>query len=217
MLQSSLSLVAGILAITGPVPAVPVSLSGSPQSMLRQHTVALHSGYEFVRTPRELREALEAGDLVRVGGNENFALKSSAEGVTRPEVVHFIERFSAGYRGACGERLVVTSLTRPLSRQPRNAHPLSVHPAGMAMDLRVPRTPRCRKWFEDTLLDLERRGVLDVTRERNPAHYHVALFPEPYLAHLGLKEPAPPEVLPRAAPLPAPEPVTLPLAQEPQS
>src|SRR5690606_12122802 len=76
--------------------------------------------------------------------------------------------------------------TRPLTRQPRNAHRLSVHPAGMAMDLRVPRTSRCRRWLEKALLDLEERQLLDVTRERSPAHYHVALFPDRYLAYVGL-------------------------------
>lgn len=187
MLQASLSLLAGMMAITGTAPDVPVTLAGSPQSMERQHAVAVLSGFEFVRSPRDLSAALESGELVRVRGGEAFALKHPGQ-VTRPEVVHFLERFAAEFRAGCGDRLVVTSLTRPLSRQPRNAHPLSVHPAGMAMDLRVPRSARCRRWLEKSLLELERQGVLDVTRERRPAHYHVALFPEPYLAHLGYRE-----------------------------
>jgi nucleoid-associated protein YgaU len=54
----------------------------------------------------------------------------------------------------------------------------------MAMDLRRPYPGPCRDWLEETLLYLERQGVLEATRESNPAHYHVALFPQPYVAHV---------------------------------
>lgn len=210
MLQSTASLLAGILAITAPAPYVPVTLSGSPQSMERQHAVAVESGYRFLRTPRELREALESGELVRLEEDDALAVKHPRDAGTRAEVAHFLRRLSAEYRAACGDRLVVTSLTRPLTRQPRNAHRLSVHPAGMAIDLRVPRDSRCRRWLEASLLDLEGQGVLDVTRERRPAHYHVALFPELYLAHVGLRDPAPPSVVPPPPTAPAPRTTPLP-------
>ncbi|HYW06042.1 MAG TPA: hypothetical protein VE913_03745, partial [Longimicrobium sp.] len=67
---------------------------------------------------------------------------------------------------------------------PGNAHTLSVHPAGMAVDFRVSRNAECRTWLEGTLLGLERAGVLDVTRERMPPHYHVAVFPDAYSAYV---------------------------------
>ncbi|MCC7042848.1 MAG: LysM peptidoglycan-binding domain-containing protein [Acidobacteria bacterium] len=54
----------------------------------------------------------------------------------------------------------------------------------MALDLRVPTQVSCRRWLESTLLALEGRRVLDVTLERNPPHYHVALFPAPYVAYV---------------------------------
>jgi LysM repeat protein len=92
----------------------------------------------------------------------------------------FIERLSSQFRAACGEKLIVTSLTRPESEQPYNASDQSVHPRGMAVDLRVPGSSRCRGWLEDVLLSLEDGNVLDATRERNPPHYHVAVFPDPY-------------------------------------
>jgi len=79
---------------------------------------------------------------------------------------------------------VVTSLTRPASRQPRNASPLSVHPTGMAADLRASSRPACRAFLEKSLLTLESRGVLEATRERHPPHYHVSLFPAPYNRYL---------------------------------
>jgi hypothetical protein len=37
--------------------------------------------------------------------------------------------------------------------------------------------------------ELERRGLLDATREHRPPHYHVAVFPRPYLAYLQTRDP----------------------------
>src|SRR5690606_3171723 len=68
--------------------------------------------------------------------------------------------------------------------QPANAHRLSVHPAGMAIDMRVPARASVREWLQETLLELERAGVLDVTREYRPPHYHVALYPAEYRAYV---------------------------------
>jgi hypothetical protein len=101
----------------------------------------------------------------------------------RPAVRMFIERLASQYRAATRERLVVTSLTRPLDDQPRNASPLSVHPAGMAVDFRRPSKASSRQWLEKTLLSLENKGVIDATRERRPAHYHVAVFPDKYATY----------------------------------
>jgi hypothetical protein len=102
----------------------------------------------------------------------------------RPEVDLFLRRLAGQYHAACGERLVVTSLTRPTTRQPRNASDRSVHPTGMAVDLRYSWSRGCRAWLERVLLDLERAGVLDATLERHPAHYHVAIFPRAYDAYV---------------------------------
>jgi LysM repeat protein len=46
----------------------------------------------------------------------------------------------------------------------------------MAVDLRIPPTQKCRAWLESTLLSLEKQHAVDVTRERHPPHYHVAVF-----------------------------------------
>jgi hypothetical protein len=151
-------------------------LSGSPSSMVHQHQIAVEEDYSFLRTPRELQLLASAGKLVPVHDDENLVLNKVSYPYTRPEVRDFVERFAAQYRAATGSRLVVTSLTRPTSTQPSNAHKLSVHPAGMAVDLRVPSDSAQRAYLERSLLAMERDGVLDVTRERTPAHYHVAVF-----------------------------------------
>jgi LysM repeat protein len=50
----------------------------------------------------------------------------------------------------------------------------------MAVDLRYSTNRNCRAWLERVLTSLEGTGVLEATRERYPAHYHIALFPTQY-------------------------------------
>jgi LysM repeat protein len=50
----------------------------------------------------------------------------------------------------------------------------------MAVDLRVPATQACRNWLNQVLVSLEASGVVEATRENNPPHYHVAVFPNAY-------------------------------------
>jgi LysM repeat protein len=54
----------------------------------------------------------------------------------------------------------------------------------MAVDLRRSNRASCRQWLEQTLLALEGRGLLEAIYERNPPHYHVAVFPTPYVRYV---------------------------------
>lgn len=148
--------------------------------MSRQHNIALDEELTFYKTPGAVLAEVSAGTLTPLEGNEDYRIANVSFAYAVPEVRMLVERLAAQYRSACGEQLVVTSLTRPKVRQPRNAHVLSVHPAGMAVDLRISERASCRSWLESTLLELEGKQVLDVTRERTPPHYHVAVFPTPY-------------------------------------
>jgi hypothetical protein len=168
--------------IVAPVEAQ--TLRGSPASVERQYRVAKQHDFTFLRTSAQVKRFAELGYLVHVPGNQDYRLNRVSHPYVRPEVKLFIERFSAQYRAACGEQLVVTSLTRPLNSQPSNASSRSVHPTGMAIDLRISQRPACRSWLESTLLSLEGRGVLSVTRERRPPHYHVAVFPRQYARYV---------------------------------
>jgi len=156
------------------------SLRGSSESLAIQARAARQHDYTYLRTSSRVKDFAAAGLLVELAGNRDYTLADVSFPYARAEVRTFVERLGRQYRAACGERLVVTSLTRPKSRQPYNASHLSVHPTGMAVDLRQSRRAACRAWLEDTLLALERRDLLEATRERWPAHYHVALFPGPY-------------------------------------
>lgn len=169
-----------VLVPAGPPAAEAQSLRGSPASLDRQNAQAQAHDFTYLETARDVRRFVEAGYLVRVPGNQDYRVHNVSFPYARPEVRLFIERLAQQYRSACGERLVVTSLTRPRSNQPPNASSRSVHPTGMAIDLRVPQRARCRNWLESTLLSLEGRGMVEAIRERRPPHYHVAVFPEPY-------------------------------------
>lgn len=167
-----------------------VSMRGSPASMERQHAVAVSESYTFAGSPEEVAELVAKERLVTVPGGADYMLHRVSFPYARPEIKTFVENVAADYRKACGEPLVVTSLTRPSSKQPGNAHKLSVHPAGMAIDFRISKSSKCQKWFEKALLELEQRDVLDATRERNPPHYHVAVFPDAYRAYAATLKPA---------------------------
>jgi hypothetical protein len=172
------------LLVAMAVPASAQSLRGSRSSVDRQNREARQHDYTFLGRPAQLERFVDAGLLVPLEGGEDYRLHDVSFNVARPEVKLFIERLSGQYLAACGERLVVTSLTRPTSVQPLNASERSVHPTGMAVDLRVPSRASCRRFLESTFLTLERRRLLDATLERSPLHFHVAVFPDEYLAYV---------------------------------
>ena len=131
-----------------------------------QNRQAVMHGYTYAQTSQDVRRLIESGALVPVTGNLHFMVKESvAFPYARPAVRDFITQLAKRYYDACGEQLVVTSLTRARNRQPRNASKRSVHPTGMAMDLRRSWDRGCRSWIEMTLLTLEVNGVLDAMLE----------------------------------------------------
>ncbi|MEN8375117.1 MAG: DUF5715 family protein [Gemmatimonadota bacterium] len=174
------ALLSALLVVAGVVPAQAQSLRGSPASLDRQNRIAQQHDYTYLRNRSHVRKFVGLGLLVRVRPTRHLDLGAVSFPYTRPEVKLFIDRLSAQYHSACGETLVVTSLTRPNASQPRNASPRSVHPTGMALDIRRSRSRACRRWLENTLLSLEQARVLEATRERRPPHYHVAIYPRQY-------------------------------------
>jgi len=160
------------------------TLRGSSASLDRQVRQAEAHDFTFLQTPAQVKRFVEAGYLVPVTANRDLDLHAVSFPYARPETRTFILRLAEQYRRACGEKLVVTSLTRPTSGQPWNASSRSVHPTGMAVDFRRSNSPACRSWLERTLLSLEGQGVLEAVRETRPPHYHVAVFPKPYARYV---------------------------------
>ena len=181
-LATTLALLILACVVAAPAASAQSALRGSREKMLRQHSVAESSDYPFLETPADVEQYAELGVLVPVDPSRDLRLGKVSFAVTRPVVRTFVQRLARQYHEACGQPLVVTSLTRPVTEQPENASELSVHPAGMAVDIRSEPRRGCRRWLERTLLSLQDEGVLEVTKERRPAHYHIAVFPQQYAA-----------------------------------
>jgi hypothetical protein len=180
---------AAIACLALPSSAAAQSLRGSRSTVERVYERASDNGLYFYRTSGGVKSAAAKGRFVRLNGNADYRLHNVSHPYATATTRTFIERLGAQYRDACGEPMVVTSAIRPLAKQPKNSSDWSVHPTGIAVDLRKP-TGRCLTWLRRTLLALEDRGVIDGTEERKPPHFHVVVFPaayEAYLASLGAK------------------------------
>lgn len=160
------------------------TLRGSRASVDRIHRQALSHQLHFYETSSGVRRAHDRGVFVRLGGNANYALANVSHPYVLPATHTFILRLAQQYRSACGEKLVVTSAMRPKSLRLVNSVDRSVHPTGMAVDLRRPTNGRCLSWLRETLLNLESTGAIEAVEERNPPHFHVAVFPTPYTRYV---------------------------------
>jgi LysM repeat protein len=160
------------------------SLRGSRASVNRMHSQAVSHDLHFYQTPAGLRRAVARERLVPLQSNSRYRLNHVGYPYVRPATRTFVERLGSQYRAACGERLVVTGAARPATRQPANASEKSVHPTGIAVDLRKPTKGACLRWLRRTLLELEGKAVIEATEEFGPPHFHVVVFPTPYLRHV---------------------------------
>jgi hypothetical protein len=176
-----------IVALVPPSLARAQSLRGSRASINRMYRDARAEDLSFFETPAGVRRAVKKGWLVKLVPDANFALHEIGYPYVRPSTRLFVQRLADEYRDECGEPLVVTSAVRPATRQPANSTERSVHPTGMAVDLRKPRDASCLRWLRNTLLDLEDAGLLEATEEHRPAHFHVAVFPGEYIRYAAVR------------------------------
>jgi hypothetical protein len=154
------------------------SLRGSPASVDRMYYRAHAERLTFFETENAVKEAAEAGDVALLWGNMDYAVVGTRVPYVRPSTLRFIEQLGAAHRKACGQPIVVTSGIRPTSRKLRNGHVKSVHPTGMAVDIR--KSPgNCREWLRRALSGLEAQGLIEATEENRPPHFHIAVFSVP--------------------------------------
>lgn len=191
-----LSLSLALLLAAAPVAAAGTlhaqTLRGSPGAVDRAYRQARSHDATFFSSGRAVRAAARRGELVRLSGNADYRVADASYPYALPATRLFVQRLAQQYHDACGERLVVTSATRPRSLRLMNSVEKTVHPAGMAVDLRRPAKPRCLSWLRRQLLAVEGEGVIDATEERFPPHFHVVVFPRPYTRYAG-GTPAPAE------------------------
>ena len=143
------------------------------------YRTAVRGGLDFYETSSQGKRAVLRGELVALRSNGNYHVANVRTPYVRPQTRAFVANLAADYRRACGQPMVVTSATRPMSRKLVNSSSQSVHPTGIAVDLRRP-SGRCLTWLRRTLLAAERRGSIEATEERRPPHFHVAELPVRY-------------------------------------
>lgn len=168
------------------------SLQGTKAAVEAAYQAALDSDLSFLETKEKILEFAEKGLRVTLTEGEHLRFHQVGYPYGVPAMQLFLSRLGSQYHGACNEKLVVTSLMRPKNEQPANASDFSVHPTGIAVDLRIPEGA-CRRWLERSLLTMEERGVIEATREVNPPHYHVVVYPKQYTLYVeSKKEEVPP-------------------------
>jgi hypothetical protein len=158
----------------------PEELRGSKASVQRMHDFAQAHRLPFYLTQTNVDTAVARGRLVPLTGDSTYELtKGVGFSYATREAREFIQSFAPQYAAACGAPLIVTSAARPLNRQPRNSNPYSVHPTGIAVDLRRPPAGPCQTWVRSALAVLERAGIIEATEERHPVHFHIAVLVPP--------------------------------------
>jgi LysM repeat protein len=160
--------------------ARPDELRGSKASVEKMYNFANAHRLTFYLTQTNIDSAIARGRLVPLTGDSTYELtRGVGFSYSTREAKQFVQAFAPQYLHACGAPLTVTSAARPTTRQPRNANPHSVHPTGIAVDLRRPYRGPCLDWVRKSLAELERKGIIEVTEERHPVHLHLAVLVPP--------------------------------------
>jgi LysM repeat protein len=158
----------------------PKDLQGSKASVEKMYDFALRHRYPFYLTPTNLDTAIAHGKLVALTGDSTYELtRGVGFSYATREAKQFVTAFAPQFLAACGAPLTVTSAARPMSRQPHNANPHSVHPTGIAVDLRRPPPGPCLTWVRGALAELESKGIVEATEEHHPVHLHIAVLQAP--------------------------------------
>ena len=161
-------------------PKEPLDLHGSKQSVEKMYAFALSRHLPFYLTPTNVDRAIAEGRLVPLTGDSTYELtRGVGFSYATREAKQFVLAFAPQYLASCGVPLTVTSAARPMSRQPHNANPHSVHPTGIAVDIRRPPAGPCLMWVRSALAALEDKGIVEATEERHPVHLHVAVLVPP--------------------------------------
>ena len=156
------------------------TLRGSKDAVDNAYRRAKRDGLTFARSRREIERGAREGDYVALSRTSSaYRLRGVTAPYVRPATRAFVTNFGADYRGSCGEPLTVTSAMRPTSMHLANSVQKTVHPTGMAVDLRAPQRAGCRAWVRSALIGLEQQGVVNATEERRPAHFHVVVYRAP--------------------------------------
>ena len=160
------------------------NLQGGKKPRSEVYAEAERHGLTFVNSKDEIPEMVSKSLLVPLVSETNFEVdKQVSYPYVLPEVRIFAQQISEYLNEICGERMVITSALRPTSLKLINSVDDTVHPTGMALDIRRP-PKKCREWFEARIKYLEYKGAIQATREHQPPHYHVVVYPDQYATYV---------------------------------
>lgn len=172
--------------IAGNAQEIPVftTLNGSPDKVEAAFQVAEAHNLTPARDAEHVGRFVQQGLLLELSGNGNYVLCDVSFPYARPAGKLFVERFSKQYRAAGHGQLAVTSIVRPIDQARWNSSPKTVHPRGIAIDFRIPKSEAACSWMESNLLLMQSRGLVIAVREHNPPHFHVVVIPSAYQAYV---------------------------------
>lgn len=201
LMRISISLTLIVLFLCeGMLHARPASLKGSVLSQKRQNRVANKAHLSRLRNIKDIQKLVRKDLLVEVKDTPAYYLgrylgyldapNAAWYRFTRPWTKRFLERvLGAGHR-LTGERFKVTSLVRTKIYQrklvKKGANAISgsgwwrqsSHLTGATIDISYKNmSPKARRWLEKKLLILERKGLVEATKERRSYCFHVMVFP----------------------------------------
>lgn len=160
-------------------PAETVSLVGGCQTTSKQQ--------RFHALKWKLPIASSATDYWSLVTNGSFVCLENGEYLQvvakwkcgRLETVRFLAMMSKDYSAAACGKLVVTDFGRPETIKRSGSSPDTVHPFGMAVDIRLLRIePRCADWIRAYVLEKEALKLVDGTEHVGTAlHMHLVVPP----------------------------------------
>lgn len=170
------------LPVIPPPPPPPITwldgqaslVGGQYTSSEAQHSYAQMKQLPFLVSESDYSARIANGELIRLQGAYIHAI--ARRPYVLPSTYRFVEKLAFDYYNAGCGYLTITSASRLVSERPRNGSIFSVHPVGMAVDVRVNGIGEtCENWLNAYLLGKEALGEVDATREFRPPHYHLVV------------------------------------------
>ena len=158
-----------------PWPARVVSLVGGCQTTSeQQHHYAQKMQLPLMTTEAQYKERIASGYYVPFEGPYLHILAKRPYAL--PSTVAFINEMAKEYQTTGCGKLIVRGALRLTTERPPNGSIHSVHPAGMAVDIRTNHIPPvCAEWLRTYLKQKEALGEVDGTHELKPEHLHVVV------------------------------------------
>ena len=168
-------------AATDPWPTYTVSLVGGCYTTSeQQRSFALSKGLPLASNEAEYRALIANGTFVRLESGPYLQVLAGRPYV-RAETAQFVQQMAQSYSGAGCGRMIVIGAGRLTTEIYENSSPFTVHPFGMAVDIRTNArfgiSTTCADWLRAYAKEKEAELLADGTHELDPEHLHLVVVP----------------------------------------